>query len=145
MKLLFIDKNQSIVDKVKELWIEAHCDDIFKYEWVMVSASNPMFSFWGGLDRLIAEKYIMECWAKAGKGWGNERIGDIIFTITVWEDYKATPLLIEQAIQFALDNVNDDETILLSWLGTWIWGLPEDTFVNILSLIELPQWTEKSS
>jgi len=145
MKLIFVDKNQSLVDKVKELWIcECYCDNIFNYEWLIVSASNPRFTFGGWLDKLIAQKYIMECGAKAWKGGGNERIGGIIFTITVNDNIEATPLLVEQAIQFAIDNTNDGETLLLSGLWTWIWRLPEETFVNILSIMELPQWNDQS-
>jgi hypothetical protein len=134
MKIVFIDKNKSLVSKVRKavkhlpFKIVVKSGDIFAEKGVIVSASNPMFSMGGGLDAFIAEKYPEEC-SKIDKSKGNQRIGDIIFTVTVGEDFKATRELVAKALKFAMDNGHGDDVLLISGLGTGIGGLDEDDFV----------------
>ena len=136
MKIVFIDKNESLVAKVKKavkylpFKVTAKCGDIFKEKGVIVSASNPMFSMGGGLDALIAEKYPKEC-GDIDRKEGDQRHGNVIFAVTVGEDFKATRELVESALNSALDCTEKDETVLISGLGTGIGGLDEDDFVWI--------------
>lgn len=76
MKIKFIDLNQELVDKVSKAipHFQSICDDIFNHEWVIVSASNPSFTFWGGLDAQIAKRFPNECKEKQEKKGWNERI-----------------------------------------------------------------------
>jgi len=137
MKIKFIDKNQSLVNKVRKATLhlpfraEVLCDDIFNYEGVIVSASNPDFTMGAGLDALIAEKYPEEVKQARKNPNKNQRIGNVIFTITVNEDLKATKSRVIKALKFALFNVKENETALISGLGTGIGGLDEDEFVWI--------------
>ena len=137
MKIKFIDKNQSLVNKVRKATLhlpfraEVLCDDIFNYEGVIVSASNPDFTMGAGLDALIAEKYPEEVKQARKNPNKNQRIGNVIFTITVNEDLKATKSRVIKALKFALFNVKKNETALISGLGTGIGGLDEDEFVWI--------------
>ena len=101
MKIKFVDLNKKLVDKVRKAipHFECICDDIFNHEWVIVSASNPSFTFGGGLDALIAKKYPKECKEKQDKKGWNERIGNIIFTISVDDKLKSNKVLIWEALQ----------------------------------------------
>ena len=136
MKIIFIDRNKSLVSKVKKAikflpkeWnVSAKCGDIFEEEGVIVSASNPNFTMSGGLDALIAEKYPKEC-VDIDRKDGNQRHGNVIFTITVGEDLKATRELVAEALKSALYNTENGETVLISGLGTGIGGLDPDDIV----------------
>lgn len=136
MKILFVDKNEELVSKVKSAieflpkeWnVSAKCGDIFEEEGVIVSASNPNFMMGGGLDALIAEKYPKEC-GDIDRKDGNQRHGNVIFTITVGEDLKATRELVAEALKSALYNTEKGETVLISGLGTGIGGLDPDDLV----------------
>ena len=140
MKIVFVDKNRSLVRKLRTAAkalpkkvvknLEIHKGDIFKYKGVIVSASNPDFTFGGSLDRLIAKKYKKEC-LEARTTKGNKRIGNVIFTVTVDRELKATRFRVEKAIRFALANTKKRETVLISGLGTGIGGLKEETFVTL--------------
>lgn len=134
MKIKFIDKNKTLVEKVKKTipHFECICDDIFNHDGVIVSASNPSFTFGWWLDALIAKKYPEECKQKqTKKGW-NERIWNVIFTISVDDNIKSNKSLIWDALQSIMMFWDENETILLSWLGTAIGWLPEDDFIDVL-------------
>jgi hypothetical protein len=136
MKIIFIDKNKKLVEKVKKavkhfpIKIECICGDIFKQDGVIVSASNPSFSMGGGLDALIKKHYPQECSQVKKQG----QIGNVMFTITVGDDFKATRETVDNALAFAMNeknNLSPDQTLLISGLGTGIGGLDEDDFVWI--------------
>jgi len=76
MELTFVDKNKSLVKKVKELFesvenktsftLDTYCWDVFEYkkkntDFKICTASNPSFSMGGGLDWAIKKKYPEEC------------------------------------------------------------------------------------
>jgi len=136
MQIIFVDKNESLVKKVKKAIkffpekITVKCGDIFEESGVIVSASNPKFTMGGGLDALIAQKYPKEC-GDIDRKDGNQRHGNVIFTITVGEDLMATRELVTEALRAAFDNTEKNETVLISGLGTGIGGLDEDDFVWI--------------
>lgn len=136
-KIIFVDNRASIVSKVAAIGIQAIHADYFETSvkiprHVLCTASNPSFTFAGGIDRFFYEKYPHYCETKQLKGGGNERIGNICFTISVSRDINASEKLVRDAIRFAIDNTDATETLMLSGLGTFIGGLPEDTFVDIL-------------
>ena len=136
MKIKFIDTNKSLCKKVEKLgYFEVFNEDIIKHitsDTIIVSASNPSFTFWWGIDKLIAEIYPKECEQKqARKGW-NERIGKVIFTITVDNNIQASKILLIQSFNSILQLWEETETILLTGLGTWIGWLSEDDFIEVL-------------
>lgn len=132
-KILFVDQNDDLIEKVilASVPCEVWCGDIFTCNGVIVSASNPFFLMNGGLDKQIKEHYPKTC-ALIDPNLGNQRINNVIFTVTVGQDYQATPELVREAIRFALEKVDENEKLLLSGLGTGIGGLDLDTFVQIL-------------
>jgi hypothetical protein len=145
MQIIFVDTNKQLCQKVLDARLcPVYNGSIFDLDWVIVTASNPRFSMGWGLDRAISNRYPSLCNWKKSKLWGNERIADIIFTITVGDDIVATFDLVREAIEFAIENTREWETLLLSWLGTWIWWLPEDEFINILSVVLQNQWSHQS-
>jgi hypothetical protein len=143
MIVLFADKNPSLVSKVAALFHTLSTEDGVPYLGVvegevklpfgvLVSASNPDFTMGGGWDACIVKWFPFEVFqAQQNKG-KNQRIGDVIFTVTVGRDLRATKELVEEALRFALSNVKKDELLVLTGLGTGIGGLSEDTFVALL-------------
>ncbi len=144
--ILFVDKNEYLTSKVSELFstlsvennmpeLGVVCGEVKRPFGVAVTASNPDFTMGGGWDAFVAKWYPFEVF-RARKNIGkNQRISDVIFTITVGRDLKATEELVEEALRFALLNVKENETLLLTGLGTGIGGLPEDTFVALLESV----------
>jgi hypothetical protein len=136
----FCDLNHNLVTKVRDLGIESVQNDYFNESVntpraVLMTASNPHFSMGGGLDAKFLEYFPYYCKVKQIKGGGNERIGNIIFAVTVGSDFKATKELVKEAIQFAIDNTDEGETLLLSGVGTGIGAngnFTEDDFVEVL-------------
>lgn len=136
----FCDLNGSLVKKVSDLGIPSVCADYFLEACrterpVLMTASNPQFTMGGGLDYLFAKNYPHVVQFKQVKGGGMERIGNIIFAITVDECYKASPETIKQALIFALDHTYEGETLLVSGIGTGIGGLSEDEFVKVIKSV----------
>lgn len=133
-KIVFIDKNKRLVNKVKkalgESKVQVKHGDIFAERGVIVSASNPNFTMGGGLDALIARKYPKECAEARNTPGKNKRIGDVIFTITVDNKLKSNIMLVRKALNFAKRNLKKNETLLVSGLGTGIGGLSYKAFAN---------------
>lgn len=137
-KVIFIDNRSSIVDKVAKIGIQAIHGDYFDLSvkiprHVLCTTSNPSFTFGGGIDRFFYEKFPHYCETKQLKGGGNERIGNICFTISVSSIIKANDELVRNAIRFAIDNTDETETLILSGIGTGVRLLNEDKFVEILA------------
>lgn len=137
MKITFIDRNTSLVEKVKKavkhfpVKIEVKEGDIFNEEGVIVSASNPSFSMGGGLDAQIAKRFPEES-ALVQKKKKMQQIGDVMFVVTVDENIKASRDIVDEALAFAFNKKNHlkpDQTLLVTGLGTAIGGLDEDDFV----------------
>lgn len=138
--LKFVDFNQELVKKVSELGIPAVAGDYFleanKIERpVLMTASNPYWTFGGGIDVHFLENFPELCKYKRMKGGGNERIGNIVFAITVDENLKSTKEVIIEAIIFALSTLCEHETLVLCGVGTGIGGLGVDEFVSVLKAI----------
>lgn len=140
MKLVVADLNWDLIKELGERLgspyikspLSLYWGSIFDLKGVIVSASNFYYQMSGGLDAQINRRYFNEC-EEARKDPGvNQRIGNVIFTITVDENLNATPELVRNAVRFALDNVKKDETLLLSGLGTGIGSLNIETFCDIL-------------
>ena len=85
MKILIVDKNKSLIAKVKKAIkylpvknIDAKVDNIINYctkDFVIASASNPDFTFGGGVDAVIAPCFTKEI-TKLKKS-KNQRIGNL--------------------------------------------------------------------
>lgn len=137
MNLIFIDNRASIVEKVAQTGIRAIHGDYFKLSakiprHVLCTASNPSFTFGGGIDRYFIENFPHYCETKQLKGGGNERIGNICFTISVSSRLDSNESLVRAAIRFAIENTDPTETLCLSAIGTGIGHLNEDRFVGVL-------------
>jgi len=136
-RIIFCDLNSHLVEKVRELGIESYCDDYFRKSTeipraVLMTASNPQFSFGGGIDAKFAKYFPYYCQMKQLRGGGNERIGNACFTVSVNNDFRATKELVKNAIQFAIDNTGEDETLVLMGIGTAIGQMTPDDFLEIL-------------
>lgn len=141
MTIKIIDTNSKLVEVCKEVGLDAICGDYFRESiniprHVLCTASNPQWTFGGGIDALFYDKFNGYCVHKQVKGGRMERIGNIIFAITVGMDYKATKEQVQKAIQFAIDNTADNETLCLSGLGTGIGGLSIKDFVDIMKSVK---------
>lgn len=137
MNLIFIDNRASIVEKVAKTGIRAIHGDYFNLSakiprHVLCTASNPSFTFGGGIDRHFIENFPHYCETKQLKGGGNERIGNICFTISVSSRLDSNESLVRAAIRFAIENTDPTETLCLSAIGTGIGHLNEDRFVEVL-------------
>jgi len=138
--LIFCDLNHSLVEKVRALGIESYCDDYFRKsteipQAVLMTASNPQFSMGGGLDAKFAEYFPYYCQMKQMRGGGNERLGNIVFAVTVGNDYRANKEMVTSAIKYALEATKEGETLVLSGVGTGIGAngnFTEDDFIDIL-------------
>lgn len=133
----FCDLNHSLVEKVKALGTKAVTGDYFMEVCrterpVMMTASNPSWTFGGGIDRLFDDYYPHLVSVKKMRGDGMERIGNICFCITVDSSLKATKEQIKKALAFAISSTHESETLLVSGVGTGIGGLSEDDFIGVL-------------
>lgn len=132
MKILVVDKNKELIKLVQNAIsqlpyenISAKTGDIFEEDGVIVSASNPYFSCGGGLDHAIAARGHIPPTVPCRKG-------PIIWAVTVDENIVSSRELVRNALEFACSLVNDDETLLVSGLGTGIGGLPYEEFIDAL-------------
>ena len=125
MRIKFVDRNLSLVNQVSSLGIEAKHEDYFREarntkNAVLMTASNPLWTFGGGIDAGFKENYPDLVSKKQYKGGDNERIGNICFTKTVGHDYLASKEIVKQAIEFAIANTKKNETLLISGCGCGI-------------------------
>lgn len=105
---------------------------------VLMTASNRKWTFGGGIDMVFKQKFPELIAEKQAKGGDMERIGNIVFAITVGDNYKATPEIVEKAIRFALSQIRDGEELVISGVGTGIGGLSIREFAQIIKKIQLP-------
>lgn len=137
--LKVVDLNRTLIQEIKKMGIEAKWGDYFadiQPNEVLMTASNPMWTFGGGIDALFMQNYNGWCSLKQEKGGGMERIGQIAFAITVNEDYKATEEIIESAIRFALSTLEEGEVLRISGVGTGIGGFSIAEFCNVLESLK---------
>ncbi len=130
------------MDKVEALGIEAVCSDYFlevcrTKNPVLMTASNPNFTMGGGLDLAFKKNYPHLVAYKQTLGGGNERIGNVIFAITVDRNFQASKELVKEALEFAIKNTCEHETLIFTGLGTAIGGLPESDLIEILEVLKL--------
>lgn len=132
-----IDTRHSIIEKCKKAGYDAVQGDYFDLateipHHVLATASNPHFTFGGGIDATFLELFPHYCKAKRRKQGGNERIGNIIFLVSVDFSLDSNEALVRDALQFAKENTLRHETLCLSAIGTGIGRLHEETFIEIL-------------
>jgi len=141
--IVFIDQNKELVDALRYYYLLESAmlkeipiigfvhGTVLEPYGVIVSASNPDFTMGGGWDAQIARWYPREARAAYINKGVNQRIGNVIFTITVNRDIEASKELVKEALKFALSNVKEHETLVLTGLGTGIGGLKIEEFVEI--------------
>jgi hypothetical protein len=132
-----IDLSKDLIDLALENGIDAVYGDYFVEGYkqtkpVFVTASNPAWTFGGGIDYIIAKHFSHLCSIKQNRGGENERIANLIFTITVDNNLKATKEMVGQALKFAIENTCDNETLCLTGLGTGIGCLSIQEFIDLL-------------
>ena len=144
-KVVFCDLNRELVLKIKELGIPVHWGDYFAHvrtidKPVLMTASNPAFTFGGGIDAKFYENYKGWCDDKQERPGYNERIENICFVITVDNHLKASREKVKEAIQFSLDSLKEGETLLIHGAGCGIGANPQftkDDFVVLLKELVL--------
>ena len=135
MKLIFVDKNEQLINEIKNLkMFQAHVWNIRDYakDNVIVTCSNPNFTFGGWVDAVIKELYPEECKQKQEKKGGNERIGNVIFTITVDENIRSSKMLVLKALRSVFQLAKEEENVVITGLGTAIWWLNIEDFISVL-------------
>jgi hypothetical protein len=142
-KIKFVDLNKALVESVRAVGIESVHGDYFLEAYktpqpVFMTASNPLFTFGGGLDYHFTQHFPKLCEYKRIKSIAkgeNERISNVCFAITVNDECLATKETIFSAIKFAMENTKQGETLILSGVGTGIGRLSNEDFVEVLSKI----------
>jgi len=124
--LLFIDGNLELVRKVHALGIPALQGDYFeesaKIEHpVLMTASNPRFTFGGGIDWQFLQLFPIVK-QKQSRGGGMERVENIVFAITVDDTLRASKEQVRKALDFAISTLKENETLCFSGLGCGIGG-----------------------
>lgn len=137
----FVDLNKVLVRKVSELGIDSVYGDYFREAYqtpfsVLMTASNPSFTFGGGLDYHFTNHFPELCRFKKVRGGGNERISNVCFVVTVNDDFVATKETIKAAIDFSLKSLLPGETLILSGVGTGIGRLSVESFVEVIKSIK---------
>lgn len=142
MKIVFVDKNKWLVEKVRELfeklwdwnWMEfsTHCWDVFDYkkknpDFKLCTASNPKFSMWGGLDFAIKKNYPNEC----------DNLKEFVWTdnlfpiITVDDNIESSRSIIKRALAW-IYAYRDKFNFIITGIGTAIWWLDESILLEEL-------------
>ena len=142
MKIVFVDKNKSLVKKVKELFekigdwygmeFSTYYWDVFDFkkknpDYKLCTASNPNFSMSWGLDAQIKKYYPDEC----------NNLKEFVCTknlfpiITVDNDIKSNRSLIKRALAGIYAHTYKFNFILTG-IGTSIWWLDEIILLNEL-------------
>lgn len=139
-KFIVVDLNRELVEEVTKLGIEAHCYDYFLKAYatsrpVLLTASNPQWTFGGGIDHIFTKHFPILCRYKQVKGGEMERIANVVFTITVDDKLRASKEQVEKAISFALDNTYEGETLVIHGVGTGIGGMSVQDFCEIIRKI----------
>lgn len=137
IKIKIIDLNASLVLAAQGRGIDADLGEYFLEGYkeerpVFVTASNPVWTFGGGIDAVFKKHFPELVRYKQMKGGGMERIANVVFAITVDEHLSASKEKVKEAIEFAIAHTGDDETLILSGLGTGIGGMSVKEFIDIV-------------
>jgi O-acetyl-ADP-ribose deacetylase (regulator of RNase III) len=141
MALIFAEKNQELRELFKSNFPHIEVvDDAFAYpDAVIVSCSNPKFTMGAGLDAEIAKRYelateIIQSYAEKYPlmvlpGF-TARIGNVLFSVTVGDDLKASIRGITDVL-IAVKILAKKELVVMTGLGTGIGGLPHEEFIEL--------------
>lgn len=135
--VLIVDLNPRIIEAAGNAGIPFKHADYFSIAYqtphcALMTASNPSWTFGGGIDAVFERHFPKLCEYKRILGGDMERIGNICFTVTVDDTLRATPEMVEKAIRFAYSTLLEGETLLLHGAGTGIGGLSPEAFINIV-------------
>jgi|CXWL01.1.fsa_nt_gi O-acetyl-ADP-ribose deacetylase (regulator of RNase III) len=138
--ILIVDLNPRIIEAASNAGLDFIHADYFSIAYrtphsVLMTASNPNWTFGGGIDYDFTRHFPKLCEFKRIVGGDMERIGNICFTITVDETLKATPEQVEKAIRFAHSTLLEGEKLLVHGAGTGIGGMSPEEFVRIIKNI----------
>lgn len=149
MPIIIRDLNAKLIMACRDAGLEVQYGDYFSHNVpnaVLMTASNPRWTFGGGIDAKFAGRTAdysplpndyydilpLLCAEKRAKGGGMERIGDVVFCITVDENLDATKEIVEEAIRFAISQLKEGETLLVHGAGTGRGKLEIEEFVEIM-------------
>lgn len=133
------DLNRKLILACKEAGLDAEWGDYFSHgveNAVLMTASNPKWTFGGGIDAAFYDHFPELCQEKQDKSGGMERIGNIVFCITVDEHYRAAKEIVKKAVQFAASQLKEEETLIVHGAGCGIGGLAIADFVEIIKETE---------
>lgn len=133
--IIFADHNKELCNKVNALRLKNVLvinDDVFKIKNLIpasriVTASNPIFSAGGGLDAQLVKRFPDE-WLGVCPGL---LTNNLLFVVSVGGDFKATPMLVSEALKI-VEQQGHYHTLILTGLGTGIGGLGQGTFIKLL-------------
>lgn len=135
--ILVVDQNEKVVVEAANAGFAALRGDYFARSYqtersVLMTASNPQWTFGGGIDAEFKRQFLGPVVYKQQFQGDMERIGNICFCITVGGDLKATKEIITSALRFAWANTYDGETLIIPGVGTGIGGLSPKQFAEAL-------------
>lgn len=150
MAIKIIDNRHSLIEKCREAGFDALQGDYFEEavkipHHVLCTASNPHFTFGGGIDAAFIRHFPFYCAEKQKRittNSGNERIGNIIFAISVDFRLQSNEELVREALIFARDHTLAHETLCLCGIGTMIGGLQEEKLLELLIEVFNPLATD---
>lgn len=136
MSIIFVDRNRELVDTIDALGLcITSASDYFQLARevvnpVLMTASNPMWTFGGGIDAAFRREFPELVEKKMETGGDMDRLGNICFCVTVDGELNASRELVEKALAFAKSKTGSDETLLVHGAGTGIGGLSLDDFAE---------------
>jgi len=136
MKIIFFDKNKELCEMAKTIpEIEVKNCDLSKIKADAIStASNPNFTFGGGIDAILKERFNLKKgeWLEIQKG--DDKIKNVVLNITVDNELITSKELIRKAyINFFNVAKNEGwETVAVCGFGSGIGSLPNSTVIEAL-------------
>src|SRR3990167_2406816 len=136
MKIIFFDKNKKLCELAKTIpEIEVRNCDVSDISADAIStASNPDFSFSGGIDAELAKRFGLKKgdWLDIQKG--DAKIKNIVLNITVNSDLTATKELVRKAYANFFNAAKNQnwETVAICGFGSGIGCLPDSTVIEAL-------------
>ena len=136
MKIIFFDKNKELCKLAKSIpEIKVINGDLSEIEADAIStASNPAFTFAGGLDSELNKRFNLKrkSWLDIQKG--DDKIKNVVLNITVNRDLSTSKKLIRKAYInfFNLAHNKKWETIAVSGFGSGVGKLPISTVIEAL-------------
>ena len=136
MKIIFFDTNKELCNLAKTIpEIEVKNCDLSEIEADAIStASNPDFTFGGGIDAILAKRFYLKQskWLDIQKG--DDKIKNVVLNITVNLNLSTSKELIRQAYINFFNVAHNQrwETVAVCGFGSGIGNLPNSTVIEAL-------------